>query len=112
MEFTHHPDFTCLAQAHVFSAGHHQIERYTFFFRAGKGESLKSAVKRGIVAAIESRERRGITSGRLHVEMADDVCGRVVDHLPVDERGDVRKVEPPEGDVQDEHVELDEPGED
>lgn len=83
-QYTHHPDYTCLAQVATFNAGHRQIERYTFPFSAVNGKNEKLAVMGAIAEAMESRRKRGMDAGRLHVEMdlEHPGHGRVVDHLP------------------------------
>lgn len=90
MKYVHNPDLTCLAQLICFDANQGQIERYTFPFSAPPG-MVKTAVRKAVAAALESRAKRRMTSGRIHVELDEDNpgSGRVVDHLP---RGDGRAV--------------------
>src|SRR3990167_2243395 len=83
MKYVHHADLTCLAQAGSFNAGHFQIERYTFPFTGPEGKE-KDSVRHAIKEAIEARENRGVSGGRLHVELDEENpgSGRVVDHVP------------------------------
>jgi len=85
MQFVHHADLTCLAQAASFTAQQQQLERYTFPFAGTPGDdfSVKSAVKQAIQRALESRANRGTSTGRMHVELDLDNpgTGRVVDHI-------------------------------
>jgi hypothetical protein len=86
MKYVHHADFTCLTQSISFSAAHKQLERYTFPFSGqdgGDGMAVKSAVRAAVKQALQFRANRGITIGRMHVEMDEDNpgSGRVVDHV-------------------------------
>lgn len=98
MKYVHHPDYTCLTQYHAFDAGHQQIERYTFPFKAHSEELVKDAIRAATKAAIESRGKRGLSTGRLHVEIDEDApfSGRVVDHIPRDATGNLDTTQPAE----------------
>lgn len=82
-KFVHHPDLTCLAQAVANNVSHFQIERYTFPF-AGPEKKIKESVRYAVKEALEARHNRGVSGGRLHVEIDEDEpgAGRVVDHVP------------------------------
>jgi hypothetical protein len=89
-KYVHDANLTCLAQAVAHDAGHQQIERYTFPFR-GPPEGIKEMVRFAVQRALESRRNRGLKSGRLHVELDEDLpgAGRVVDHIPRDVTGNL-----------------------
>lgn len=79
--FIHSPDLTCLAEHICGHANQLQMERYTFPFRAEK--DVKLAIREAVKQALESRQRRGVTSGRMDVQIEADnpLAGRVVDYI-------------------------------
>lgn len=82
MKYVHHPDFTCLSQSIAFSRNQTQTERYEYPF-VGPPEHMKANVRIAVYAALEAREKRGISAGRMHVEIDEDNPGggRVVDNV-------------------------------